>query len=289
VPRPRADDLLDGQVLLRVLAGGICRSDLPHFAGRVSGSLAVDGERHAAAIPGYPMHEVVGSVVASRCHDLAVDATLVGWASGTNALAEFVAVDGAGGERLRRSRDDPHEAITLQPLACVLFTVAQLGALAGKKAAVLGQGPIGVLFSHVLRSAGAGEVVGVDVLAHTDLQTSFGVDEFVHSTTDRWAATLHEDERPDVIADAAGHQVGTLTDAVAAAVFGGCVFYFGVTDDDIYPVSTHAMPRKNLTLMSGYVNPQFRREALAMAMQYLVAHPGLDQGVAGSNPVSPTL
>ncbi|AXT86717.1 alcohol dehydrogenase [Aeromicrobium sp. A1-2] len=275
VPRPSVADLREGEVLLRVAAGGICGSDLPHFAGRVSGSLAVDAERHAAAVPGYPLHEVVGTVIGSQCRDLAVGAEVVGWASGTNALSEYVVVVGSGVCAYDAAALTPTEAVTLQPLACVLFTLAQLGPLAGKRVAVVGQGPIGVLFSHALRTAGAGEVIGVDVLSHPDLLSTFGVDQFVHSTSDRWAATIQDEERPDVVIEAVGHQVGTLTDAIEAIAPDGTIYYFGVTDDAVYPVALTSMLRKNLTLKSGYVRPPSRREALLAAAEYLAAHPGL--------------
>lgn len=274
-PCPRADHLSEGEVLLRVTAGGICGSDLPHFAGRISSSLPADSHRRAASVPGYPLHEVVGTVVASKCPDLAAGAEVVGWASGTNALSEYVVVVGAGVCAYDCAALTPTEAVTLQPLACVLFTLAQLGALAGKRVAVLGQGPIGVLFSHALRSAGAAEVVGIDVVSHPDLRDTFGVDVFVHSTSDRWAATIRDHERPDVVIEAVGHQVGTLTDAIESVAPDGTVFYFGVTDDDVYPVSLKSMLRKNLSLKSGYVRPPFRRDALLMAADYLAEFPGL--------------
>ena len=72
VPVPTAGDLGDGQVLLRTLAGGICGSDLPYFRGahplpEVPGLTG----RLASELPGFPMHEVVGEVVASRHPDTA--------------------------------------------------------------------------------------------------------------------------------------------------------------------------------------------------------------------------
>lgn len=33
IPRPRPEDLRPGQVLLRVVAGGLCGSDRPYFLG----------------------------------------------------------------------------------------------------------------------------------------------------------------------------------------------------------------------------------------------------------------
>lgn len=84
------------------------------------------------------MHEVVGTVLASRCPDLAVGSEVVGWASGTNALSEYVVVDGSGVCVYDAKMLTPTQAVTLQPLACVLFTLAQIGSLAGRRVAVVG-------------------------------------------------------------------------------------------------------------------------------------------------------
>ena len=43
----------------------------------------------------------------------------------------------------------------------------------------------------------------------------------------------------------------------------GTVFYFGVTDDDVYPISIRTMLRNNLTLKSGVTLE--RRRVLANA------------------------
>ena len=275
VAEPREDKLREGEVLLKVLAAGICGSDLPHFAGKISGSLVSDSHRNASSVAGYPIHEVVGDVIASRFTGISPNDRVVGWASGTNALAEFVVADGAGVNVYSDKSLKPNQAIMIQPLACVLFTLAQIGDVAGKRVAVLGQGPIGVLFSHAAKSAGASHVIGVDRVLHQSAERDFGVDEFVHSSTDRWAATLTDCEKPEIVIEAIGHQVGTLTDAIESLAFGGTVYYFGVPDDPVYPVSIHAMLRKNATLRSGYVTPPFRRRAIEVAALYLHEHPEL--------------
>ena len=48
----------------------------------------------------------------------------------------------------------PADAVVAQPLACVIYAVERMGNVAGQRVAVLGQGPIGMLFSHVLKSMG---------------------------------------------------------------------------------------------------------------------------------------
>lgn len=279
VPQPREDQLQQGEVLLKVLAGGICGSDLPHFAGRISNTLPVDNQRQAASVVGYPMHEVVGEVMASRSPGLSKNDHVVGWASGANALAELIIADGAGVNIFRDKSLAPTQAIIAQPLACVLFTLAQIGEIAGKCVAVLGQGPIGLLFSHAMKSAGARRVIGVDRVLHPSAGRDFGVDEYVHSSSDRWTATLTEHERPDIVVEAIGHQVGTVTDAIQSVAFGGTVHCFGVPDDPVYPVPIHTMLRKNMALMSGYVTPPFRRGAIDVATRYLERHPPLAEAM----------
>ena len=68
VPEPTAEMLSPGQVLLRFLAAGICGSDLPGFRG-TQGRLAGDTGCSAADMDGFPIHEVVGEVIASAHPD----------------------------------------------------------------------------------------------------------------------------------------------------------------------------------------------------------------------------
>lgn len=271
VPAPSPGDLADGQVLLRVLAGGICGSDLPNFRGNRA-IIATDTGGLAAKLPGYPLHEVVGEVVASRYPDVAVGDRVVGWATGLDGLAEFVVTRGESVQTY-----DPRwpatTAVMLQPLACALYAVEQLRDVRGQRVAVIGQGPIGVLFSHVLRQAGAAHVTGIDRIDRSAVAGAFGVDEMLHATSARWVTTLSERDRPDVVVECVGHQVGTLTHAIEAVRFGGRIYYFGVPDDPVYPIPMNTFLRKNLTLISGFTVD--RRRVLRQADEYLRSCPRL--------------
>ena len=61
--------------------------------------------------------------------------------------------------------------------------------------------------------------------------------------------------------------------AIEAAAFGGTVFYFGVADDDSYPISMRTMLRNNLTLKSGVTLD--RRRVLGAADEFAREHPEL--------------
>ncbi len=271
IPEPTAEALTEGHVLLRFLAAGICGSDLPAFRG-AQGKLPGDTGLSAAELNGFPAHEIVGEVLASRHPAHRPGDRVVGWASGFDALMALVVADGDGLASYDAALT-PAQAVGLQPLACVLYATEQLPDLTGRHVAVVGQGSIGLLFSYVAKAAGAAQVTGVDPVDRSVVGPAFGVDTVVRATSDRWIRQLEPEHKPDVVIEAVGHQVATLGHAIEAAAFGGTVFYFGVADDDTYPISIRTMLRQNLTLKSGVTLE--RRRVLHKADAFARAHPDL--------------
>jgi threonine dehydrogenase-like Zn-dependent dehydrogenase len=265
------ESLADGQVLLRFLAAGVCGSDLPAFRG-VKGRLPGDDGRSGPEKDGFPIHEVAGEVIASRHSAHRPGDHVVGWASGFDGLMERVVSDGDGLAPYDPALT-PAQAVGLQPLACVLYACEQLGDLSDRHVAIIGQGSIGLLFSYVAKAAGARRVPGVDPIDRRDLARAFGVDDAVRATSDRWVSQLRHEDRADVVIEAVGHQVATLTHAIDAAAPGGTVFYFGVADDEMYPISMRVMLRNNLTLKSGVTLD--RRRMLELAGKFAAEHPWL--------------
>lgn len=271
---PSPDALTDGQVLLSFSAAGICGSDIPGFRG-TQGKLPGDTGASAAQMPGFPIHEIAGEVLASRHPDHRVGDHVVGWASGFDGLMEQVIADGDGLVSYDPALP-PRLAVGLQPLACVLCAVEQLPDLDGRHVAVIGQGSIGLLFSYVAKALGAARVTGVDPPR-----------PFRHrrALRHRHPGARHERPlghapgpgRPGRRGDrAVGHQVATLNHALTAAAFGGTVFYFGVPDDDSYPISMRTMLRNNLTLKSGVTTD--RQRVLRRADTFAREHPHLLPG-----------
>jgi threonine dehydrogenase-like Zn-dependent dehydrogenase len=252
-------DVVPGRVLVKLAAGGICGSDLPSFLGKRNPFVDFFGA------PGFPLHEVVGEVVDG---DLPAGTRVVGWAEGHRGLAEYflarvdnvLEIDG----ELRDA-----DATVIQPLCTVLHALDRLGDVAGRHVAVLGQGPIGILFSHALKARGA-RVTGVDRVDRRELR--FGVDEVVWGDATDWAASL-ADDGPEIVVEAIGHQAGTLEAAVEAVAPGGVVLAFGVPDESHYSFPFARFFRKNATLIAGVTTD--RRHALAAARDHLGEHPAL--------------
>jgi threonine dehydrogenase-like Zn-dependent dehydrogenase len=264
-PDPRGSELAPGKLIARFEAGGICGSDLPSFLGVED---LIMGRAHG--LPGYPLHELVGEVVESAAGDVPVGARIVGWADRHQGLAEYFVARADNVLVLDGEALTPARATVIQPLCTVLHAVERLGDLRGARVAVIGQGSIGTLFSHTLKRRGAAHVTGVDPIDRRDVASAFGVDECVWDTAVRWAARLGDDDRPDIVVEAVGHQAGTLDDAVHAVAVGGTVLGFGVPDDAYYAFPFARFFRKNATLIGGVTTE--RRSALAAARDYLVAN-----------------
>lgn len=270
VPEPSPEQLATGRVILRTEVGGVCGSDLPYFAGAPVATDPDAGAPWPERI-GFPMHEIVGTVTASRHPRLAPGDRVVGWAMASDGIAEYVESDGDALWAFD-STDDPGEAIVLQPLACVLYALDQMRDPAGKTVAVLGLGPIGLLFGHVLRARGA-RVVGVDVIDRSEVAGGYGIDDLVTTHSSRWAASLSAESQPDAVIEAIGHQAGTLDHAVRAVRFAGEIYHFGIPDDPVCAFDLLTFLRKNLTLRSGVTLD--RATMLSLADDYLREHPEL--------------
>lgn len=274
VEAPRNQDLTAGKVVLRSIAGGICGSDLGGFMGHRA-PVAGDSGPFAPNFPGYPLHEVVDEVVATAHPDVTVGDRVVGWAAGMDGLSEFVLTDGDQVASVDASMEAT-TAILLQPLACVLSAVDQIRDVEGADVAVIGQGSIGVLFSHVLKHRGARHVVGVDMVSREDVAHRFSVDDSIHATSERWAMQLTDGNRPSIVVEAVGHQTATLGDALDAVAFGGQIYYFGIPEYSPYSFDLWKFLRRNLTMIAG--TTVRRRHYLQVAGEYLRRHPELEEG-----------
>lgn len=263
VPAPAASSLVDGQVIVRLRTATICGSDLPKFWGRNS-------HKRPIGQVGFPLHEVVGDVVESRDASLPEGTRVVGMSDADCAMSEFFVNSASRLIPLNPAIDVVHAPV-IQPLATVLNAVDRLPSPCGLKVATIGQGPLGLLFSHVMSTAGASEVTGVDRVDRRDEARLFGVDRAVMESSDRWANDLADVDRPDLCIEAVGHQVATLNDAIEACVDGGHLFAFGVPDETHYALAIERMFRRNITLYTGATRKW--RSYLQKSQQYLLDHP----------------
>src|SRR5579875_2650410 len=175
-------ELQEGQVLLRLRAAGLCGSDMPRYK----------GIRKVAGWGGFefaPVHEVVGEVVESASPELAVGQRVVGTLGRYGGLAELVVASASMLVAVPEGLDDV-EAVVAQPLATVLRACRKSLHERQGRAAVIGVGPIGLAFCHVLSHGGVGYLSAVDPLDRAQLAKSYGAHEFFQMTSAEWLDVL---------------------------------------------------------------------------------------------------
>lgn len=263
-PRPSPDTMADGDVIVEFLTGGVCGSDIAR---------CLDGGTEATPGPvGLSLHEIVGRVVASRS-DLVVGDRVVGWVGRSRGLQQYVVTEADALAPMNPAHDEV-EAIPLQPLACVLHAMTRLpDDLRGCDVAIVGLGPIGLLFAHALRERGVASITGVDVVDRSAVANEFRLDVVCTEMSRSWAQRAENRDRFDLVVEAVGHQVGTLQDAIAAVGAEGTIVYFGNPDDPCYPIDFCTMMDKHVILHTGRTPQRCRRDAMIRAQEYYARNP----------------
>lgn len=284
---------LDG-VLVRIVYGGICGSDL-HYA--------QDGRNGAYTVtePLVLGHEVVG--VVEHVGAEAVGAPPVGTRVAVHP-ATPCAPAGAGGPTgahlrpggayLGSASTQPHtqggltellpvgvdqlrplpaglplrRAVLAEPLAVALHGIARLGSrVEGARALVSGTGPIGALAVAALRHAGAASVTAADLQAlPLAVAGRVGADTLVNLS----AGETVPDDTFDVVVEAAG-VLPSLRTAIRAVRPGGAILQLGILPAGDLPVPMAAIVSREVALFG---TQRFDHE-LDEAVRLLAADPAL--------------
>ena len=135
--------------------------------------------------------------------------------------------------------EDPvskQEILMAQPLGTLIFAWRMMPEIEGKTVAVLGQGPIGLMFNSLLKLRGAGTVIGIDRLEErAGVGRQMGADEIIvpgDAGSVEQLSDLTNGDMADVVIEAAGHADLAFNDAVDMVRNEGTIFEFGVVDTD---------------------------------------------------------
>ena len=153
------------------------------------------------------------------------------------------------------SRRLPREIAALaEPVSCVVNGIEQARLLPGEHVAIIGAGPIGLIFLALLRAAGAGRAVVVEPgEARRQLAKRLGADACVDPAGGPVAEQIVDalgGSGADVVVDAVGNQMAT---AIASARKGGRVLLFGMDANATREVRQFDITRNELTVFGTYV------------------------------------
>lgn len=296
IPDPQPEP---GEVLIRVMASGICGTDIHILRGEYLGDYPV--------IPGHEFAGVVEAVGANvtrfRVGDrvavepnIACDNCDACLQNRQNFCRNWQAVGVTRPGGMAELVVAPEKAVFdigalpfdagafVEPLSCVLHGIERARIRAGDRVAVLGAGPIGVLLLQVARLHGAGELA---VVERQPARLAFAASWADHAlaSLDDLAADSY-----DVVIDATG-VIAVMERTLAAARYGGTVLLFGVPPSGArISVEAFTLFRKGLTVLSSFTSVRNSLQALALLqagrldVSQLVSHrlplEDFEQGVA---------
>lgn len=259
-PQPGA-----GQVLVKIMKIGVCGSDIHVYHGKhpftkypvtqgheVSGKIAALGE----GVTGFSVGQKVTiepQVVCGKCwpcthgkYNLCEELKVMGFQT-TGTASEYFAVDAAKVTELPPAMSYSEGAM-IEPLAVTVHAARRAGDLSGKKVAVLGAGPIGILLAQSAKALGAAAVLITDISApRLALARTCGVDFAVNTGERDFGAALVEafgPDKADVIYDCAGNDT-TMGQAIRYARKGSTIIlvavYAGLAHVDLAVLNDHEL------------------------------------------------
>jgi D-arabinitol dehydrogenase (NADP+) len=294
IPEPAA-----GEVLIKVMASGICGTDIHIFRGEYLGSYPVipghefSGviEKVGSAVTRFRVGEHVAvepNIACDNCvnclnnrHNYCLNWQAVG-VSRPGGMAQYVT---APEKTVFNIGDLPFEqGAFMEPLSCVLHGLERLDLGIASKVAILGAGPIGCLLLQGIRLRGAADVTVVDKNADRV--------EFAHTLgADRILTRLDDLPRDafDAVVDATG-VIAVMSRTLEFARHGGRILLFGVPPSG-QSMTVEAFPifRKGLTILSSFTSLRNSYQALDLlksgriAVGELISHrlplEGLRRGI----------
>ena len=166
-------------------------------------------------------------------------------------------------------------AAMAEPLACVHHGLAACGRVEGVEAAVVGAGPIGLMFVRELAAAGARVMVGDGVGERLEVGLRMGAAAAARLDLDggdaaRLAAVSSDGRGAALVVEATGSPAGWET-ALGATRSGGMVVLFGgCPSGTVVPCDTHHLHYSELTVKGVY---HHRPATFASALARLAAAP----------------
>ncbi len=238
-------------VLVRTVNAAICGSDHPLFT----------GPANYPAPPGVSLHESIGVIEKSWSNGCGEGDLVLALPSGSSAMAEYFL--GLGDSVTPLPVGLPREQLLMaQPLGTVICCLRKLGHFFDAEVAVVGQGPMGLLFTTLMRNLGAALIIGIDqydnrLAAAREMGATHTVNTR-HTDPSEAVAEITEGRMADVVIEVVGVEE-TFNLCVKLARHKARFIDFGVPKTPRFTVDVLDLFRKNLQLTTS-VGPDIQTD-----------------------------
>lgn len=260
----------EGQVKIRMERGCLCGSDSPLFDYDLNQVLdeATREPEKRKTIPfvdydsdPYPMrvgqsiHECLGTVVESTSPRFSEGDFVLALPNAQDGLVEYMVAQADRAIHLPKDAVPKEQILMTQPLGTVVWAVQKLGNLVDQDVVVMGQGPMGLLFTHTVANLGARTVIALDRIdSRLEAAKRMHATHTINVDGEDPVAAIREitgGKMADTCFEVVGHQMETINTAMSFVRRLGTILCFGVPDRDHYDGFDYKeFFRQNLSLIS---------------------------------------
>jgi L-iditol 2-dehydrogenase len=249
-PRPKP---AEGEVQVKCKYVGLCGSNISQYT-----ATGLWGDGNFPNPVGWSGHENIGTIVESRCDDWEEGVLVLALPEGPYGFAEYIVSRPPAIARLPQDTVDPSAFIIAQPLATVLRAMNRAGSVENKSCAVVGQGPMGLIFTHILRLMGASTVIATDLLDwRLEWSKRYGADYIINASTEdvvEVVKKLTDGKMVDFVVEAVGF-VDSLKTAAYLPRHGSRLLVFGVPNYELQEFPWYHVFREEIQINTS-VGPQ---------------------------------
>jgi len=242
VPIP---ELGENQVQIKLEVACLCGSDSPMFisdyvALKAQGIRANDwcvdygrDEMYPLNI-GLSLHECIGTVTESRSEKYKAGDFVLGIPIAQHGFFEYLTLAEERVYSMPNGVVSKPEILMSQPLGTILFGMRKLPDISGKSVAIVGMGPIGLLWCAYLKYLGASSIFAIDKLGYrVEVSKEMGSTAQIDSSKENPVAAvenLTNGKMAEIVIEAAGHHEMAIDLATELIAMEGHLLQFGVTD-----------------------------------------------------------
>ena len=282
MPRP---EIADGEILVKVMASGICGSDVmewyrvkkaPLVLGHeIAGEITDIGkgvERFKKGMRVFVSHHVpCGSCQHCKASHETACKTLHTTNYTPGGFSEYIRVPRINVEKgtfLLPDNISFEEATFIEPLACVIRGQRLVGLKKGQTVLILGGGISGLLHLLLARAGGAGRIIMTDISGYRKkIAAKLGADYVLDGNEDvpQKLLGINNNMRADLVILCTS-AVPAFNQALRSVESGGTVLFFAPTNPETdIPVPVNEFWRREIKLMTSYANsPKDALEAINM-------------------------
>jgi L-iditol 2-dehydrogenase len=216
----------EGEVLVKCSHVALCGSNMGQYTGK-----GLWGDIDFPNPVGWAGHENIGTIVESRCDGWEEGTLVLAQPHGYYGFAEYIISRPPAIARLPQEAPDPAALVVAQPLATVLRALTRTDGVINQSCAVIGQGPMGLIFTYMLGLMGASTVIAIDVLDwRLEWSKRYGADHTIDASREdvvKVVKELTKEQMVDFVVEVVGF-VDSLKTAAYLPKHGGRLFVFGM-------------------------------------------------------------